>query len=96
MAIKPTEVRVVAALLTQSWENPEDAARAIIQALDDRRFAHNKEWCIIRPSLGLIYGPYATQGAARKAAAKAVGIYTQPEEARLARLFRNIGEEKND
>lgn len=95
MATKPTEVRLVAELLTQSWDSPEDAAKAIITALDDRRFHHNKEWCIIRPALGLIYGPYPTQGAARKAAAKAVSIYTKPEEARLARLFRNIGEEND-
>lgn len=93
MATKPTEVRLVAELLTQSWESPEDAAKAIINALDDRRFRHNKEWCIIRPVVGLVYGPYATQGAARKAAAKGIAVTNHPEPARLARLFRNIGEE---
>lgn len=88
---KPTEIRLVAGLLREEWASPEDAANAIIRALDERRAEHDKDWVIIRPNAGLIYGPYPTQTAARKAAAKGVSIYKdQTETAQLARLFSTI------
>lgn len=82
----------MASLLQQDWDSPEAAAKAIISAVDERRFENDNLWVIVRPSLGLFYGPYPTQGAARKAAAKAVSVFDHPEVVRLARLFRKIEE----
>lgn len=91
--MKPTEVRLVAALLQEEYESPEAAAKEIIKALDQRRYDHNNDWVIIRPQLSMIYGPYPTQGTARKALAKAVSINAgMAERVQLARLHRRIEE----
>lgn len=90
--MKPTEVRLVAALLQEDYDSPEQAAKEIIKALDQRRFDHDNNWCVIRPGVAGIYGPYPTQGMARKAISKAVSINAQGERVQLARLFRRIEE----
>lgn len=91
---KPTEVRLVASLLTDGeWGSPEEAAKEIIRKLDDKRKADDKPWLLIRKDAGLFYGPYPTLGAARKAAAKAVSIHHDADEPLLAaRLFTTIEE----
>lgn len=91
--MKPTEVRLVAALLQEDYDSPEQAAKEIIKALDQRRYDHDNNWCVIRPGIAGIYGPYPTQGAARKAVGKAVSMNADGEQVQLARLFRHLEEQ---
>lgn len=91
--MKPTEVRLVSGLLTdQEWDSPEDAAKEIITRLDEKR-RDDKLWVVIRPELGLIYGPYPTLAAARRAVAKTVSVHAGTvERVKVARLFGNLEE----
>lgn len=93
--MKPTEVRLVAEIITAEHDSAEAAAKAAIAALDARRRDTDKNWCILRPAqfkVPLVYGPYPTQTQARKAVDKAVAI-SPGEQVVLVRLFTHIEED---
>jgi hypothetical protein len=71
MRIKPTEVRLVAALLEEEHPDAESLAREIITRLDEKRMSD--PMYILGTMLGdipLIWGPFATANQASKAASK--------------------------
>jgi len=86
---KPTEVRIVAALLEEEAESATDLAKRIIDALDQKRETDDQTWVVVHVwrSIVTCLGPYATRNAAEKAASKQVS--PGPEDSRVfARLIR--------
>lgn len=82
MRIKPTEIRLVADLLTQPAADADELAEMIITNLDTKRMK-DERWVIIyqlQPSDGrfvtITYGPFNT----RKQAEKAMGGLVSPGE----------------
>ena len=69
MAIKKTELRLVAGLLEEEAEDTGELAERIITALDAKREKDDTQWVITTQWDGIIcmYGPYPTQHQAGKA-----------------------------
>lgn len=77
---KTSEVRAVAALLSQEHESVEVLAEQVIGLVDAER-AKQKFWCavVVNPSLGVcqVYSPFSTEKQVRKFAKKHVVKYDE-------------------
>ena len=69
MAVKSTEVKLIAALLESEAEDTGELATRIITALDEKRAKDDTQWCITTQWDGVVsmYGPYSTRNEADKA-----------------------------
>jgi len=73
--LKPTEVRLVAALLQEEADDADELAARIIRSLDEKREDDTVYSCVYYdPNTGAVipYGPYPTEGTARKEYSKLV------------------------
>lgn len=69
MQPRVSEIRKVAALLDQEWDDVDDLARAVTQAVMDA-ISERDLWCVVAHDdrLGVFtFGPFDTEGRARKA-----------------------------
>lgn len=77
MRVKPTEMKLVSAMLAEPAEDADSLAEAIIRALDEKRRQDDAFYAIVTDdlsrSLGTVWtqGPYPTRLQARKALDKA-------------------------
>lgn len=80
MAVKKTEVRLVASLLESEAEDTAELATTIIEALDAKRLADDTQWCIVTQwdDVVSMYGPYPTRNRADKAVKSLVSPGFQP------------------
>lgn len=71
MAVKKTEVKLVASLLEQDAEDTGTLATSIIEKLDEKRAKDDTQWVVITQWDGIVntYGPYGTENKAGKALA---------------------------
>lgn len=69
MAIKKTEIKLVASLLESEAEDTGELATRIIEELDAKRAKDDTQWVIVTQWDGVLsmYGPYSTQNKADKA-----------------------------
>ena len=69
MAVKSTEVKLIAALLESEAEDTGELATRIITALDEKRAEDDTQWVVVTQWDGVLsmYGPYSTQNRANKA-----------------------------
>lgn len=69
MAIKRTEIKLVAGLLESEAEDTGELATRIITALDEKRAKDDTQWVIVTQWEGILtmYGPYPTENRAGKA-----------------------------
>ena len=69
MAIKKTEIKLVASLLESEAEDTGELATRIIEELDAKRAKDDTQWVIVTQWEGIVamYGPYSTQNRANKA-----------------------------
>ena len=69
MAVKTTEIRLVASLLESEAEDTGELATRIITALDEKRAEDDTQWVVVTQWDGVLsmYGPYSTQNKADKA-----------------------------
>ena len=69
MAVKSTEVKLIAALLESEAEDTGELATRIIAALDEKRAEDDTQWVVVTQWDGVVsmYGPYSTQNKADKA-----------------------------
>ena len=90
--MKPTEVKLVASLLDQEWDDVNELAKAIISGVDDKREKDDKPYAIIaqyRIGEGLItqtYGPFATANQAEKGVKHLSSPGPQPGRYMIVRL----------
>lgn len=70
MRLKPTEVRLVADIISREYDSANEAAEAAIRALDDKR-AKDEMWCFLyydpNGNVFITFGPYKTKNAAERA-----------------------------
>jgi hypothetical protein len=87
MAPKPTEIKMVAALLEEEHPDAQSLARSIILALDEKRLS-DPQFILgtMYDGLPLVWGPFATANQAAKAASKLAMPRTL--EGRVLRLYR--------
>jgi len=69
MAVKKTEINLVAGLLESDAADTGTLAESIITALDEKRVLDDKLWAIVTQWDGIVTmrGPYPTQNKATKA-----------------------------
>ena len=69
MAIKRTEIKLVAGLLESEAEDTGELATRIIEELDAKRAKDDTQWVIVTQWEGILtmYGPYPTENRAGKA-----------------------------
>ncbi len=69
MAVKRTEIKLVASLLESEAEDTGELATRIIEELDAKRAKDDTQWVIVTQWDGVVsmYGPYSTQNRANKA-----------------------------
>ena len=87
MRIKPTEVKMVAALLEQEHPDAASLAKSIIMALDEKRL-DDPMYVLgtMYESVPLLWGPFATENQAAKAAGKIAA--PRPLQGRVLRVKR--------
>lgn len=70
MRLKPTEVRLVADIISREYDSADEAAEAAIRALDEKR-AKDESWCFLyydpNGKVYITFGPYKTKNAAERA-----------------------------
>lgn len=70
MRLKPTEVRLVADVISREYDSADEAAEAAIRALDEKR-AKDESWCFLyydpNGKVYITFGPYKTKNAAERA-----------------------------
>jgi hypothetical protein len=71
MRIKPTEIRLVADVISREYDSAAEAAEAAIRALDEKRARDNEMWCFLyydpNGQVFVTFGPYPTKTAAERA-----------------------------
>ena len=74
--MKPTEIKMVAGMLEEEHPDASSLARAIIEALDNKRQSDSMYVLgAMYEGLPLLWGPFATSNQAAKAAGKLVSPY---------------------
>jgi CMP-2-keto-3-deoxyoctulosonic acid synthetase len=89
MAVKPTELRKVIAMLEGEAPDVETLAKDVFQAVEDMLNQRNRYVVfVVHPSLNLVQavGPYDTAEKAKKDYVKRVGIYDRHTSIHLALL----------
>jgi len=89
MAVKPTELRKVIAMLEGEAPDVETLAKDVFEAVEDMLNLRNRYVVfVVHPSLNLIQavGPYDTVEKAKKDYVKRVGIYDRQTRIQLALL----------
>lgn len=88
MAVKKTEVRLVASLLEQEAEDTGELATLIITELDAKRANDDTQWVIVTQWKDVVsmYGPYSTQNQANKALSRLVAPGPEPMTAAIRKL----------
>ena len=70
MRLKPTEVRLIADVISREYDSADEAAEAAIRALDEKR-AKDEMWCFLyydpNNKVYITFGPYKTKNAAERA-----------------------------
>ena len=87
MAPKPTEIKLVAGMLEEEHPDAESLAKAIIQALDDKRKG-DAQYILgtMYDGMPLVWGTFPTPKAAERAASKMTMPRVLP--GRVLRLWR--------
>lgn len=85
--MKPTEIKLVAAMLEEEHPDAQSLARAIITALDEKRQG-DKVFVLgaMLDGMPLLWGPFATANQAAKAAGKLAA--PRPLPGRVMRVWR--------
>lgn len=79
----PREIKAVSAVLDTEFDDIEDAARAVIAALDEVRASRDQWILVARPLAGgpiLSVGAWTTENQARKASQNLVSAHREPTE----------------
>lgn len=88
MAVKKTEVKLIASLLESEAEDTGELATRIIEELDAKRAKDDTQWALVTQWNGVVcmYGPFPTQNKADKALSSLVSPGPEPMTAAIRRL----------